>query len=99
MKQLNLIEWTSSATVIAFPATARVGEARHVADVFCRQPSEKAQAAYWRRQIATFRRRLATAGVDAGTIDREIVAFRELVEIEISRLVPADRDCQPDGAA
>lgn len=99
MRQLNMIEWTPSATVIAFPATARIGEARHVADVLLRQPTENAQAAYWRRQIATFRRRLAASGVGGDKIDSEVIIFRELVERELSRRLPADRDCQPDGAA
>ena len=98
MRQMNLLEWTVPTRIIAFPASARIGEARHVADVFIRQSTEKAQAAYWRRTICTFRRRLASAGVEADTIDNEVIAFRKLVESELSRLVPADRD-QDGGAA
>ena len=98
-RDLPLFNWNPPTTIIPFPAAARIGEARHVARVFANQGTAKARAAYWKRTIATFRRRLTSAGISADTIQQHVDEFRDLVECELARIAPADRDRQPDGAA
>lgn len=80
----------SSADMIPFPCKHRVGKARRVAEVILSQPTDKASASYWRSIIGTMDRQMRKAGVADDRIERELDAFKALVQ-RILDAQPADQ--------
>ncbi len=74
--------------VIHFPVAARVGKARHVAsklDAMAGPTKQKARESYWRERVKDLSAELEKRGLTPQQIEKEIIAFRDAVALEIRR--------------
>lgn len=88
---LPLFEWRPPGTILAFPA-ARQAKRVHATAAYLLVLSHKPGVIPTREDlgIAPLERELASAGVDAVAIAREVLAFHYAVNIELARLAGWD---------
>jgi len=100
MREANdfpLFRWAPpTARVIAFPTEHRIGKIRRVVDVLSGRSGKGAEI-YWTKTLTDMTRQMASAGVPATEIDREILSFTECVQRALEGH-PA-LDIRPDGDA
>lgn len=98
---LPLFSWRPPAQLLPFPAEAQIGEARMMVQELMNRKSEKTRQKFWDGYVYQLRERLSGIGVETAAIDREVDAFRVLVEQESNRLYCEGQPLsqRPDGAA
>ena len=84
--ELPLFAWTPPKSTLVFPANRWTGKARHVAEKFMNQKSDRAKRRYWDQTIERMLTRLMAAGVEREDALAQIEPFRHAVQAEIDRI-------------
>ena len=85
--ELPLFAWTPPKRMLIFPADRWTGKARHVAEKFLNQKSDRARRRYWDQTVDRMLARLLDAGATEEDALAQIESFRHAVQAEINRLV------------
>ncbi|WP_026479349.1 DUF6074 family protein [Ahrensia sp. 13_GOM-1096m] len=83
---LPLFNWQPPVKIIPFPASKQIGKARHVAEVFMRKDTQRAQQSYWEQTEKGFSHKLLKIGMSDEAIKQELEAFAALVQKEVDIL-------------
>ncbi len=99
MMQLDLLEWRPAEpapTIIPFPMSRRIGEARVVAAKVALRIGDAQRQSIFCRAVSGLSRRLSRSGLDRAEVDRQLDAFTDLVNAELWRI---EGRMQPPGSA
>lgn len=86
-----LFEWQPPRSMLVFPANRWTGKARHVAQTFLNQKTDRARQRYWNQTIDRMVQRLTDAGADVEDANAQIAPFREAVQSEIDKMTSRER--------
>lgn len=93
-----LVAQPASAELIRFPLVRRRRKIVTVAATLAARKTDQGRQAYWTKTITDLAGELRRHGADKAEIDRQLMAFREAVTVELEhRLAPSSP--APRGAA
>ena len=81
---LPLLNWKRPVEMHVFPLDRRVGKIRRVCDVLESKHGNDADS-YWRTIIRGLGEQLTRSGIPEKSIDQELRAFAEAVQLELRR--------------